>query len=148
MTENKLPGISNTQPFFQEIYITDEHVDRLGHTNNVKYLEWLEGIAWAHIESLGYGWEVMRKSGISMAVTQTHLYYRQASYMDDTLQLTTWIGFNDERFKCKRDFRLIRKSDSMEILTASMEFACIRLSDGRPVKMPNKLSASLNAGRI
>lgn len=134
-------------PFTKEIRIREEHVDRLGHTNNVKYLEWLEGIAWEHIESLGYGWPAMEKAGCALAITNTELNYHIASYVGDLLVLGTWISFNDQRFKCSRVFQLIRASDSKIVLTASMDFACIKLSNGKPAKMPAEMSAALNAGQ-
>lgn len=134
------------KPFTKEIQINDDHVDRLGHTNNVKYLEWLEAIAWEHIESLGYGWDTMHKSGFALAITNTVLNYRIASYVGDSLVLGTWISFNDQRFKCGRAFQLIRVSDLKTVLTASMEFACIKLSNGRPSKMPSDMSLALNSG--
>ena len=108
----------HSKPFTKEIQINDEHVDRLGHTNNVKYLEWLEAIAWEHIESLGYGWDAMHNSGFALAITNTVLNYRIASYVGDLLVLGTWISFNDERFKCGREFQLIRASDLKTVLTA------------------------------
>ena len=135
------------KPFTREIKILDEHVDRLGHTNNVKYLEWLEEIAWEHMESLGYGWGAMYDTGFALAITNTVLNYRLSSYVGDSLVLGTWISFNDQRFKCGREFQLLRASDFKTVLTASMEFACIKLSNGRPAKMPCEMSEALDAGK-
>lgn len=135
------------EPFTKEIHIIEQHVDRLGHTNNVKYLEWLEEIGWEHIEKLGYGWDAMRRTGYALAITDTVLHYRLASYVGDALVLGTWITFNDQRFKCGRAFQLIRTSDSKTVLTATMEFACIRLANGRPAKMPTDMSKALDAGK-
>ena len=38
------------QPYLETILVKASDTDRLGHTNNVRYLEWLEGIAWGHFE--------------------------------------------------------------------------------------------------
>lgn len=131
-------------PYLIEILVEPAHTDRLGHTNNVRYLEWMEKIAWEHIDQLGYGWEAMSESGYALAITHTELDYLHASYAGDTLVLGTWISFTDQRFKCGRDFQLIRYDDQKTILNASMEFACISLKTGRPAKMPEAMLNALN----
>lgn len=143
-----MSSASGSELFSAEIEVLSEHVDRLGHTNNVRYLEWLEQIAWRHIESLGFGWQAMSDSGLALAITQTQMQYRLASYAGDKLRLETWISSNDGRLKCGRAFRLVRIGDGKTVLTAEMEFACIRLSDGRPAKMPAAMSQALETGRL
>lgn len=150
MTEKKPEASSiNWQwphPFVKKITIKTTDTDRLGHTNNVRYLEWLEGIAWEHIKSLGSGWEEMHKLGNALAITRTEIDYIAASYKDDELLLGTWITASDQRFKCARHFQLIRLRDTKTILRAHMQFACISLKNGRPTKMPVSIIKSLDEG--
>lgn len=133
-------------PFVHRLTVKPEDTDRLGHTNNVRYLAWLEQIAWDHITHLGCGWEQMERSGHAMAITRTELNYRFASYAGDQLQLGTWVTAHDGRFKCARAFQLIRERDAKTLLTAEMQFACIDLKNGRPAKMPEDFIAALDRG--
>jgi len=133
-------------PHIQKIKVLSEHTDRLGHTNNVRYLEWLEAIAWDHIESLGCGWETMEKLGKAMAIIRTEIDYRAASYESNELLLGTWVTSSDKRFLCERHFQLFRTSDAKIILDAKMVFACIVLKSGQPTKMPNEFITALEKG--
>lgn len=146
MTEIEAYKWSRPNPFIEYITVRDVHTDRLGHTNNVRYLEWLEAIAWRHIEDLGFGWAKMEESGFTLPITKTELSYLRPSYEGDKLILGTWVTFNDERFRCSREFEIIRSGDLTRILTAKMEFACVHLKTGKPAKMPENMSKALNAG--
>ncbi len=133
-------------PHLKEIEVTAEQTDRLGHTNNVRYLEWLEGIAWSHIEALGCGWEVKDALGKAMAIVRTEIDYLSASYAGDELLLGTWITSSDMKLQSTRHFQLINTSNGKTILKAKMDFACISLKTGRPAKMPEEFIAAHEKG--
>jgi len=133
-------------PYLHEITISKEMTDKLGHTNNVRYVEFLENIAWDHIESLGCGWDVKEKIGKAMAITRTEIDYVNASYLDDCLHVATWVIASDQRFTCSRQFQIIRASDKKTILNAKMNFACISLKTGRLSKMPEIFVKALDQG--
>jgi len=135
-------------PYTQEIFVSSAHTDRLGHTNNVRYLEWLEGIAWEHMDSLGCGWEVKQKLGKALAIIRTEIDYLSASYQGDQLILGTWVTSSDRRFQCSRNFQLLRASDAKTILKAKMSFACIAFKTGSPSKMPEEIISALEKGLV
>ncbi len=41
--------------FDLKITVQPEHIDILGHVNNVVYVQWMQDVASAHIEQLGLG---------------------------------------------------------------------------------------------
>ena len=41
--------------FDLRISVQPEHIDVLGHVNNVIYVQWMQDVAAAHIETLGLG---------------------------------------------------------------------------------------------
>ena len=41
--------------FDLQITVQPEHIDILGHVNNVVYVAWMQDVATAHIETLGVG---------------------------------------------------------------------------------------------
>ncbi len=122
------------------------HTDRLGHTNNVRYLEWLEQIAWEHIDLLGFGWDAHEASGRAMAIVRTEIDYRLSSYPGEQLILGTWITGSDLKLHSQRHFQLFRESDQKLILEACMRFTCINLKSGRPGRMSADLIAAHENG--
>ena len=125
--------------FTEQFEVKPEDTDRLGHTNNLSYLRWLEAIAWAHMEYLECGWQVNERLGRAMAITRTEMDYHCASYVDESLILGTWITQSDYRVTPERVFQLFRLSDSKLLLSAKIQFACIDLNSGRASKMPLEL---------
>lgn len=41
--------------FDLRIKVKPQHIDVLGHVNNVVYVQWMQDVASAHIETLGVG---------------------------------------------------------------------------------------------
>lgn len=123
-------------PFTHDITVSADDVDRLGHTNNGRYLAWLEAIAWAHIGALGCGWDVNEKLGKAMAITRTEIDYLASTYEGDHLLLGTWITESDLKVRSSRHFQLIRASDGKTVLRAKMLFSCISLKNGFIARMP------------
>jgi len=58
-------------PFTMDVHVSAESVDRLGHANNVIYLQWMEEISWQHIESVGLTWSLQEDLGKAMAIVHT-----------------------------------------------------------------------------
>jgi len=123
-------------PFTQEITVSPEDTDRLGHANNVVYLRWLEEVSWAHIESLGMTWSLHEETGKAMAITRTEIDYLASANAGDVLELGTWLTDFDGRFRSARQFQLIRKSDGKTLVRALSTHACVNMKSKRPSRMP------------
>ncbi|CAM3736385.1 acyl-CoA thioesterase [Parendozoicomonas haliclonae] len=136
-TPDALPW-QRTNPFIWRISCAGEHEDRLGHVNNVQYLHWLEEAGWQHITLLGAPWESWRDAGAAMATVRTEVDYRAAAYAGDLLYIGTWLTGGD-RLRMTREFQIIRASDSKTLLTAKLDYVCISLTTGKPVRKPPAL---------
>jgi acyl-CoA thioester hydrolase len=123
-------------PFAQQIRVSPEDTDRLGHANNVVYLRWLEEVSWAHIESLGMTWALHEQTGKAMAITRTEIDYLASANAGDVLELGTWLTDFDGRFRSARQFQLIRKSDGKTLVRALSTHACVDMKSQRPSRMP------------
>ena len=134
------------QPYLETILVKASDTDRLGHTNNVRYLEWLEGIAWGHFESLGCPWHINEALGKAMAITHTEIDYLASSYQGEKLVLGTWITDSNLKLSSSRHFQIFRDSDSKEILRARMDFTCIALATGKPSRMPQEFISAHELG--
>lgn len=123
-------------PFCQRIRVHPEDTDRLGHTNNVRYLSWMEDIAWAHIDALGLGWEVKETLGRAMAIVHTEIDYLAPSHAGDELVLGTWITDSDYKYQSSRKFQFISVQSGKTMVRGKMRFACISLKSGKLSRMP------------
>lgn len=126
------------EPFVMEIDVTDEAIDAYRHVNNSEYLRWVEQISWAHSEALGLTLERYRELDRAMVVHRHELDYLAPGYEGDQLQLATWIVACDGRFSLTRCFQLKRKHDAKTLLKARTRFACVALSSGRPMRLPDE----------
>jgi len=123
-------------PFHIEIEVTAAHIDRLEHVNNAVYLQFLEQAAWRHTESLGLSWQIYRELDAACVVRRHEIDYLVAAELGDRLQIATWISSNDGRLAMWRGFQIRRISDGRTIVRAQTQFVSIRLSTGRPQRMP------------
>lgn len=118
--------------------VTAQDIDGLNHTNNAVYVKWCEQVAWAHSVALGLDLERYQALNRAMAITHSEYHYLQASRAGEEVAVGTWIVDWDRRFTMARRFQVIRIDDGVSLLRASMRFACIELSSGRPRRLPQE----------
>lgn len=123
-------------PFTLSIQVDKNHIDIMGHTNNVVYLEWLEKIAWAHSNSLGLDWDMYRKLSRALVARRHEIDYLAATFEGDTLLAGTWIVDNDRKLSLTRRYQIIRPADGVTVLRGQTHWVCIDLDSGKPRRMP------------
>ena len=77
--------------FDLRIKVKPEHIDVLGHVNNVVYVQWMQDVASAHIETLGVGLDQYLEMKHAMVAVEHHVQYRKAAMLDDDIILRTWL---------------------------------------------------------
>lgn len=125
-------------PFYIELIVVDEHIDRLDHVNNAVYLQYLEQAAWAHTEALGLNWSIYRELDTACVVKRHELDYLVAARLGEQLQVATWIAENDGRLAMWRAFQIRRVRDGRTVLRARTQYVTVGLSSGRPRRMPQR----------
>ncbi len=123
-------------PFIEQRHVIDAHIDGLQHTNNGVYVMWCGEAAWAHSQSLGLGLAEYQALDRAMAVTEAKYNYLRATRVGDVLKIGTWIAGWDSKLTMERRFQIIHAETGHTVLRASMIFACIEISSGRPRRMP------------
>ena len=123
-------------PHITPITVTDEHIDVMGHTNNVVYLQWLEQVAWSHSEALGLDWVMYRKLNRALVARRHEIDYLAATFPADELLLGTWITGNDQKLTVTRQYQIIRPKDGVTVLRGQTFWVCIDLESGKPKRMP------------
>lgn len=122
--------------FYRTIDVEEQHIDLMGHTNNVVYVSWLEDVAWGHSQALGLGWDVYAQLNRAMVARRHEVDYLAATFKGDRLVMGTWITESDGRLSIRRRYQLIRLSDGVTCLRGSTLWVCVAIDKGRPRRMP------------
>ena len=113
-------------------------LDLLGHVNNAVYLHWAEKVAIDHVEALGFGREWSLAQGGGWVVRQHQVtYHRQVRYGD--VVLVTTLPQELSGVRGVRRTEIHRESDGALMTEAVTEWIWVRLSDGRPTRIPPEL---------
>jgi acyl-CoA thioester hydrolase len=118
--------------------VAADEIDDYAHVNNTVYLQWLDGIAWAHSRKLGLPLERCLALRRGMAVRHTRVDYLEAALLADTLLIGTWIVACDGRLRCTRRFEILRVADGKRVLDAEVDYFCLNLDTGKPCRFPRE----------
>ncbi len=121
--------------FEYEHLVVDDEIDELAHVNNAFYIHWMQSAAVAH--SSAQGWTSARYRQLDAAwVARTHqIEYLQPAGPGDLIIVRTWVA-DMQRASSLRRYEMIRASDRTALARAETRWAFIRLSTGRPTRIP------------
>lgn len=120
--------------FDLQIKVKPEHIDILGHVNNVVYVQWMQDVASAHIETLGVGLEQYLEMKHAMVAIEHYVQYRKAALLGDDIILRTWL-YDINALYSFRQYAFFRASDKSFLFTGNTKWACIEIATGRPKRM-------------
>lgn len=120
--------------FDQTLIVQDEHIDRLGHVNNVCYVAWMQDIAIAHSEYLGLGLAEYQQLNHAMVAVEHHVQYRKPLIVGQEVVLRTWLSDLNSLYSTRQ--YVFFNSFTQEIyFVAQTKWACIELATGRVKRM-------------
>lgn len=122
--------------FRQRRRVTWADLDPAGHVNNAVYLSYLEWCAIA--DAISRGWPVarmLREANFAIVARRYRIEYRQPAYLDDELELSTWIS-GVRRVTAIRHYTIRRVADEALLARAWARWAWIDPHSGRPVRIP------------
>jgi acyl-CoA thioester hydrolase len=128
-------------PFILPLVAKEADIDGLDHTNNAVYVRWCEQAGWAHSIALGLSLDDYRRLDRAMAIRRGEYDYLLPTFRDECMLLGTWLTPGDSAANMRRQFQLVRESDSSTVLRASWDLVCIELSSGRARRLPPEFSA-------
>lgn len=73
--------------FEKQIKVTEEHIDKNNHVNNVQYVHWVEEIAGEHWDSLKHKTEFAELAWI---LVDHHIQYKKQVYLNDVITVKTY----------------------------------------------------------
>lgn len=113
-------------------------LDSNGHVNNAVYLNWAEEIAGRHAEAAGYGRDWSRAHGGAWVVHHADITWRRPAVLGDEVEVTVRV----ESIRGARGIRrtwIRRVADGELVAELLVEWAWVRISDGRPFRVPQEL---------
>ena len=120
--------------FDLEMTVQAEHIDRLGHVNNVVYMQWMQQVATAHIDSLGLGLQEYLELKHAMVAVEHHVQYRKAAFEGEKIILRTWLNEINALYSF-RQYVFYRPQDQTVLFSGNTKWACVEIATGRPKRM-------------
>ncbi|MCA9623208.1 MAG: acyl-CoA thioesterase [Myxococcales bacterium] len=115
--------------------VRDEDIDALGHASNIAYVRWIQDVAKAHSEAVGWDHARYLELGALFVVRRHEIDYLRSAFASDSLVATTQIhGF--KAATCRRHTRIHRVADGIELARAVTTWALVSAEDGRPKRIP------------
>ena len=122
-------------PFIHRVSALATDIDAYGHVNNSVYLRWLDETAWAHSTALGVSPAHCVAARRGMVVWRSQLNYQAPAFGGDSLEVGTWLVFEDARLRVDRRFQIRRGADDRTLLRGLIHYVCADLDTGRPRRM-------------
>jgi acyl-CoA thioester hydrolase len=129
-------GFDLPAPHVIDLEVEAADIDAYNHVNNAVYVTWCDRSAWAHSAALGLPIERCLEIDRGMAVVRTVIQYLRPALLGDAVRVATWIVPVDSRLRVRRRFQIVRPADESTLARAEIEYACIELSSGRPMRWP------------
>lgn len=123
-------------PFTLDFDVDNSHIDGIGHVNNAIYVDWCQKSGWAHSLALGLDLSHYQELDAAMVIRRANYDYIQSAYIGDACVMATWLTNSDGKLIMEREFQLVRKVDGKTLLRAHWQLVCIRMSNGKPRRMP------------
>ena len=129
-------GFDLPMPHVIELTVGAADIDAYNHVNNAVYVTWCDRIAWDHSAALGLPLARCLEIDRGMAVVRTVIQYLRPALLGDVVDIATWIVPVDSRLRVRRRFQIKRMADQSTLARAEIEYVCIELSSGRPMRWP------------
>ena len=113
-------------------------LDSNGHVNNSVYLNWAEEIATMHAEAAGYGRDWTLAHGGVWVIHRSQLTHHRPAVYGDEVEVSVRVEVLKGARGVRRTF-IRRLSDGELLCEVLTEWAWVRVSDGRPARVPREL---------
>ena len=123
-------------PYLARLEVAAADIDAYDHVNNAVYMTWFDRAAWDHSAALGLPLEQCLQLDRGMAVLRSVIAYLRPAVLGDTIHVATWLLPADGRLRVRRRFQVRNAAGGATLARAEIEYACIELSSGRPVRWP------------
>lgn len=113
-------------------------LDYNGHVSNAMYLNYVAQVTSEHGEASGFGraWSIAR--GGAWVVRRHQITYHRPATLDDELEFRVQVR-SVRGTRGTRETSIVRTADGAPIADVETEWVWVRLSDGRPTRVPPEI---------
>jgi acyl-CoA thioester hydrolase len=104
--------------------------------NNANYLSYFEVGRVEWLRATGHSYREMERRGRGLVVVEALVRYRRPAFFDDELTLRTTLA-ELGKVVLRFDYEVFKAGE--QIVTGYTRHACVDLSTGKPVRMPEEL---------
>ncbi len=110
--------------------------DSYNHVNNANYLNYLEHARMQYLHAIGFDYKGIVKAGYHMYVTEIDIKYKASAVLDDVLTIEVRPT---KLKKISGEFsQIVKKQDGVICAEATVRWACVDSTTGRPSKIPDE----------
>ena len=128
--------------FRRTLRVEAEHVDELGHVNNLVWVRLVLDLATAHSSAVGLDPRAYRELGAWWIVRRQEIDYRAPAFPGEEIVQETWIS-SMRGARCIRESRFTRAIDGALLLSASTTWAYVDLKSQRPRRIDRRVLEAL-----
>ncbi len=132
--------------FEHHLTVTPEHIDRLGHVNNLEYLRWALAAALAHSAAQGWPAEAYEQIGAGFVVRSHEIKYLKSAFEGDAVTVRTWVA-DFRRLSCLRRYKIIRRADDVVLASAATEWAFVKFDSFSLARIPAEVASAFEIVR-
>jgi acyl-CoA thioester hydrolase len=125
-------------PYIVAMTVEAAEIDAYAHVNNAVYMTWFDRAAWEHSAALGLPIEKCLHLDRGMAVVRSVIAYLRPAKLGDRALIATWLLPAAGKLRIRRRFQVRREGVDSTLARAEIEYACIELSSGRPMRWPSE----------
>lgn len=125
-------------PHIENVLVSEQDIDGMGHTNNACYVVWCEDCAWSHSRKLGLSVEDYHLLNRGVAIQHAEYDYELPSFAGDALQIATWLVHCDGKLRLERHFQIQNRDSGKTILRGRWVLICINMETGKPARFPTE----------
>jgi acyl-CoA thioester hydrolase len=117
--------------------VSEEHIDRNGHVNNVVYVQWMQDAAIHHSEASGCA-RASRNANAIWVVRSHYVTYLKPAFSGDEIVALTWVC-DFRRAVSLRKYRFLRSGDNAVLSTGTTEWVFVDAVSGHPRIIPDSV---------
>jgi acyl-CoA thioester hydrolase len=122
-------------PLVSRLRVRSCDVDSFGHVNNAVYLQYCEGARNDFLLTRGLTFADFRKWNAGPVLTRALLDFHAPAITDDELVIHGDLQV-EGRIRFRIDHRIERTNDGVLVCRATLDFAFVELTTGRPCRIP------------
>ena len=125
----------NNNIFELPLQIKPEHIDELGHVNNIVYLKWVQDLAIAHWQKEAHPDD---QKALIWVVVRHEIDHKRSAMPNDELLGKTWVGQASAK-AFERFSEIVRTSDGKTLASAKTIWCPIDVKTGKPTAVNERV---------